>query len=60
MSQDCFGTHRYHVADVAVVEDEGTVNVISICLQCGDSKIASHKVTGKNIRLIKGKANESV
>lgn len=31
----CNGGHRLHVADVAVVPDEGKVCVLAICLDCG-------------------------
>jgi len=28
--------HRYHVADVAVVQAEGKVVVIALCISCGN------------------------
>lgn len=31
----CYGGHRFHVADVAVVQDEGKVFILSLCLNCG-------------------------
>jgi hypothetical protein len=31
----CNGGHRLHVADVAVVQEEGKVCILAICLDCG-------------------------
>lgn len=45
LGQECPGNHRFHVADVAVVHDEGLVCVIAICLHCGEAKISKFKVT---------------
>ena len=61
MSQDCHGTHRYFVADVAVVEEEGKVCVIVICTSCGDSQMKVFSVTRPNgeFYLIKQKEKES-
>lgn len=43
-TKECPGSHRFHVADVAVVHDEGTVCVIALCLHCGESKMSRFKV----------------
>jgi hypothetical protein len=37
----CSGAHRFHVADVAVIEFEGAIEVIAICLLCGEFR--SHR-----------------
>ena len=61
---DCTGTHRYFLADVAVVEDEGKVCLLSICTSCGDAICKEFIVTksGNKVRLEKQKEkqNESV
>lgn len=54
MQSNCTGTHRFFVADVAVVEAEGIVNVIVVCTACGESAMRVHRVTGK-VKLEKGK-----
>jgi hypothetical protein len=49
----CTGTHRFFVADCAVVESEGTVTVIVVCTSCGVNQLTKHKVTdaGAEIKL---------
>lgn len=56
---ECHGTHRFFVADCAIVKDEGTVNVIVVCTSCGENQITRHKVAqeGANITLEKFKGN---
>ena len=44
--EPCEGTHRYFVADVAQVTDEGKVCIIVICTSCGASRMTEFKVTG--------------
>ncbi len=48
MSERC-GTdnHRYFVADVAQVKDEGLVILIIICTACGDARAHEFPVTEK-------------
>lgn len=40
----CGGGHRLHVADVAVVPEEGKVCVLAICLDCGKGFKNEHLV----------------
>lgn len=40
----CYGDHRLHVADVAVVPAEGKVCILSICLNCGEGFKNEHVV----------------
>lgn len=39
------GSHHYFVADVAQVEGAGTITVIYVCTNCGDSRAAQFEVT---------------
>jgi hypothetical protein len=57
--KECPGDHRFHVADVAVVHDEGMVAVIAICLHCGETKMSRFKVSdgAGEIKLEKSKRN---
>lgn len=62
---DCTGTHRYFLADVATVEAEGKVCLLSICTSCGDAICKEFYVTkaGQKVRLEKQEKenkNESV
>lgn len=59
MTEHCDGTHRFFVADCAVVENEGTVSVIIVCTSCGLNQITCHRVAekGASIRLEKFKGN---
>jgi hypothetical protein len=52
---ECIGTHRYFLADVAVVEDEGKVCLLSICTSCGDALCKEFQVAkaGNKVRLEK-------
>lgn len=38
---ECFGEHRFFVAEVVANQSEGTVFVLAICTACGELK--SHK-----------------
>lgn len=40
---NCFGEHRFFVAEVVANQSEGTVFVLAICTACGELK--SHKIT---------------
>lgn len=51
-SLDCYGQHRLHVADVAVVEAEGKVVIIALCLNCGVG-FANEHVVAKPTNLIR-------
>ena len=56
--QKCkFDCHHYYVADVAQVEKEGTVTVMSLCTNCGDFQAAQYKVTedGAPMKLLTNK-----
>jgi hypothetical protein len=60
---DCQGTHRFFVADTAVVLDEGTVSVIIVCTSCGLNQITTHKVAKPFANITtrkKEKENESI
>lgn len=48
MAETCQGNHDLYVADVAVVQDEGTVAVIAICRSCGKTFMGQHQVTKKS------------
>lgn len=39
---DCFGQHRFFVAEVVANQSEGTAFVLAICTACGELK--SHQV----------------
>jgi hypothetical protein len=41
---DCTGSHRYYLADVAVIEDEGKVCLLVICTSCGDAMCREFQV----------------
>ena len=60
IEMNCTGTHRYFLADVAVVEDEGKVCLLSICTSCGDAICKEFQVTksGK-VRLEKQKEKQN-
>lgn len=55
----CTGSHRFFVADCAVVHDEGAVNVIIVCTACGLNQVTRHVVTtpGREIKLENSKGN---
>ena len=53
-NDDCFGQHRFFVADVAQVETEGKIVLIAMCTNCGELKVSEVKVTGE-AKLLKGK-----
>ena len=49
---ECKGEHRFYVADVAVVQAEGKVVVVSQCTACGEvrsSEVQVTKVPGASI-----------
>ena len=44
----CNGEHRLHVAADAIVEAEGKVCIIALCLNCGQGFMNEHVVTKNN------------
>ena len=58
---NCTGTHRYFVADVAVVEDEGKVSILIVCTSCGDAQCKDFQVakSGNKVRIEKQKEKEN-
>lgn len=58
---NCTGTHRYYLADVAVVEKEGKVCLLLCCTSCGDAICKEFVVTqsGHKVRLEKQKEKEN-
>ena len=48
MSYTCSGPHRYFVAETVAVESEGTVSVIALCTECGDSIMKTFSVGTKS------------
>lgn len=61
----CSGGHRLHVADVAVVPDEGKVCVLAICLDCGkgfknDHFVAKPMSSITTLETLKEKENVSI
>jgi hypothetical protein len=58
---NCSGTHRYYLADVAVVEDEGKVCLLMLCTSCGDAQCKEFQVTKtrSKVRLEKQKEKEN-
>ena len=55
MDSGCDGQHRFFVADVVGVEQEGKVFVLVVCTQCGEFKAHEQAVgrNGSQIRLLK-------
>lgn len=53
-TKECFGQHRYFVAEVVGNQSEGTVFTLAICTACGELK--SHKTivgnAGDSLRLL--------
>lgn len=58
---NCTGTHRYYLADVAVVEEEGKVCLLTVCTSCGDAQCKEFQVAkaGYKVRLEKQKEKEN-
>jgi hypothetical protein len=42
----CSNGHKYFVADVATVHDEGKVTIICVCTSCGDTFMEQFQVVG--------------
>lgn len=47
----CNGAHHYFVAEVVGVEAEGTVHLIALCTDCGDTIQKSFAVSSKSATL---------
>jgi hypothetical protein len=65
VAAQCEGSHRFFVADVAVIEDEGRVCILVVCTSCGDAQCKDFQVTktGHKVRLEKQQKennNESI
>lgn len=45
MDSNCTGSHRFHIAEVVGVEAEGTVTVITSCIQCGMSIFETKQIS---------------
>jgi len=50
--EDCSKDHRFFVADVVGVPDEGTVHVLLACTACGGTKMSTFKVSQPKVGMI--------
>ena len=53
--EECFGQHRFFVAETGTVEGQGQgkVCIVIVCTACGESRLLEHVVMGDNVQLNK-------